>query len=233
MKNGTPSPGQTCTLAARILSALPAMMQAKGFDISQVLRHTEGEGEKLSRTLAFAFKSLCDGHASCVAYMQGGAEAPAPQESDELSKILVVDEARLVDLVAFLGKGWSYAEARDPRSAQLGLLADYSKVKLTTDWLQGKSSIDGETRRTRIIADVDHISLNADHCLDLWNNPKKIPDDWKKVKGVITFDGDVPLSPGGSRCVRCLYWGEGRWDRSRAWLEGGWYAIHPSAVLAS
>lgn len=167
--------------------------------------------------------------ASAKKLVLDGKRAPE-QLCDLLQKFI---DAAAFSPVAFIGEGWSFAEARDPRSAQLGLLADYSKVKLATGWLQGRSGVDGETRRTRIIADVDHISLNADHFFDLWNNKEKIPEEWKNVVGVVTFDGDVLLSPSGRRYVLCLCWdGDGwRWHCDR--LVHGWNAHDPSSVVAS
>ncbi len=135
--------------------------------------------------------------------------------------------------VAFIGKGWSFAEARNPRSAALGLFDDYSKVKLSKDWLEGERHVDGETRRTRILADTTHTPLNADHFFDLWNNKEKIPEDWKKVEGVITFDGDVLRNPCGRRCVLYLCWSGGQWVLDCDWLGDGWFANYLSAVLAS
>lgn len=152
--------------------------------------------------------------------------------ADGLQAILNQPQTRL-NPVTFIGKGWSYAEPRDSRSAALGLLPDYSKVKLSTDWLNGKSSVGGETRRTHILADTHHTSLNADHFLDLWNNKGKIPEEWKKVKGVITFDGDVLRNPRGYRYVLCLYWDGGGWRWICSWRDGSWDAYFPSAVLAS
>jgi hypothetical protein len=137
----------------------------------------------------------------------------------------------------FIGKGWSYAEARDPRSAALDLPGDYSKVKLSTDWLEGKLSVDdcvnGETRRTRILADTASTPLSADHFLDLWNNKEKIPEEWKNADGVITFDGDVLRGPDGCRYVLSLYWDGDEWYWYCDLLDGEWYAVSPSAVLAS
>ena len=66
MTNGTPSDGQFATLVARVVSALPRVTQTPGFDMKQVLRHTEGEGEMLSRAIAEALRMLCDGHASIM-----------------------------------------------------------------------------------------------------------------------------------------------------------------------
>lgn len=137
------------------------------------------------------------------------------------------------DPVASIGKGWSFAEACESRSAALGLLDDYSKVKLSTDWLEGTSSVGGETRRTRIIAYTASTPLNADHFLDLWNNKEKIPEEWKKVNYVITFDGDILRDPDGERYALCLYWDVGSWHWGRRWLGLDWDASYPSAVLAS
>ena len=140
----------------------------------------------------------------------------------------------MFDPATFIGKDWSYAEARDMRSARLGLLLDYSKVKLSIDWLQGESILDGETRRKRILAYVTHTALNADHFLDLWTNKGKIPESWKKVKGIITFVGDVLQdSTSGYRSVIYLYWHSGEWKWDYEWLGREGNAVLPSAVLAS
>lgn len=137
------------------------------------------------------------------------------------------------DPATFIGARWSYDKARDQRSADIGLIDDYSKVKLTTDWLEGALSVDGETRRTRIIADTASTMLHADHFLDLWNNKEKIPEEWKKIKGVITFDGDILRDSNGNRYVLCLYWHDGEWYWRCRWLVDKWLASNPSAVLAS
>lgn len=137
------------------------------------------------------------------------------------------------DPVYFIGGGWSFAEARNPRSSTLGLLDDYSKVKLSTDWLEGMPRVDGETRRTRIIADRANTPLNTEHFFDLWNNKKKIPKEWKKVEGLITFDGDVLWHTNGFRYVLCLHWNDCKWYWGCVLLGRDWDASNPSAVLAS
>ena len=139
----------------------------------------------------------------------------------------------LFDPATFIGKDWSYVQPRDPRSARLGLLADYSKVKLSIDWLQGELILDGETRRERILADATHTALNADHFLDLWTNKGKIPESWKKVKGIITFDGDVLQYSDGDHAVIYLCWRSGKWAWGCGWLGREWSADDPSVVLAS
>lgn len=140
--------------------------------------------------------------------------------------------ASLFDLAVFSGKGWSYAEVRDPRSAMLALLTDYSSVKLSMDWLH-HLSVDGETRRTRILANTSHVPLNADHFFDLWINKEKIPEAWKGFTGFITFDGDILLDPDGDRCVLCLGWLEGKWWWNYYWLVSDWNMDTPSAVLVN
>ncbi len=143
-------------------------------------------------------------------------------------------EASSFNPATFIGKGWSYYEARDPRSASLVLIDDYSQVKMSTNWLAGKTSVDGETRRRRILEDQSSIPLNCDHFLYLWNNKKKIPKSWEKV-GAVTFDGDVLRHSDGPsrRYVLYLYWIDGRWFWSASWLDNGWDDYSPSAVLAS
>lgn len=167
--------------------------------------------------------------ASAKKLVLDGKRAPE-QLCDLLQKFI---DVAVFSPVAFIGEGWSFAEPRNPRSAVLGLLDDYSKVKLSTDWLEGKSSVDSETRRTRILADTASTSLNTDHFFDLLNNKEKIPEEWKKVKGVITFDGDVLLGPNGDRYVLCLSLGDVKWGWGCYGLDGQWSASRPSAVLAS
>jgi hypothetical protein len=137
------------------------------------------------------------------------------------------------DPAAFIDKGWSFAEARNPRSATLGLLDDYSKVTLSTDWLKGRASINGKFRHKRILANIVCAPLNTDHLLDLWNNKEKIPEVWKKVGGVITFDGDILLGPSGGRCVLCLFRDGSHWRWFCELIDTDWDVDSPSAVLAS
>lgn len=156
----------------------------------------------------------------------------ATSVADVLQGILNQPQGKPVfDPVAFLGEGWSFAEARNSRSSPVGLLDNYSIVKLSTDWLKGKSNVAGETRRMRILNDAVSIPLHADHFLDLLNNKRKIPEEWKKVKSMITFDGDVFLDPHGDRRVLCLTWQVGRWDWICVCLNDGWDASRPSTVL--
>jgi hypothetical protein len=56
------------------------------------------------------------------------------QLCDLLQKFI---DASVFSPVSFLGARWSFAE-RNPRSVAIGLLDDYSKVKLSTDGLAGR-----------------------------------------------------------------------------------------------
>jgi hypothetical protein len=86
----------------------------------------------------------------------------ATSVADALQGILSQTQTKPVfDPIVFIGEGWSFVEARNPRSAVLGLLNDYSKVKLSTDWLEGQSYVDGETRRTRIICIHSNLVLRV------------------------------------------------------------------------
>ncbi len=146
---------------------------------------------------------------------------------------------------ARMGEGYSYSEARNWRSAALGLLDDYSKVNLSTDWLGGKPQIVGTLRRKRILADTANTPLNADHFVDIVDNKEKFPEEWKKDGRCITFDGDVFTfcdgrhhSDGrlfrGSRFVMGLSWLDGQPLKHCVWLASHELdAKYPSAVLAS
>ena len=132
----------------------------------------------------------------------------------------------------FIGKSWSFAGKRDSCSAAIGLLDDYSRAKLSTEWLSGQEFIDGEIRRRMILEDPSSSSLNCDHFLDLWNNKEKIPEEWKVV-GLITFDGDVLWRSDGRRYVLYLCWNDGEWRWDYSWLDSKFDAYSPSAVIVS
>jgi hypothetical protein len=118
------------------------------------------------------------------------------------------------DPVTFFGKlGWGFVGIRDQRSATVGLIEDYGKVKLSTDYLQGETWVDAKTRRLRILEDKSSISLNFDHFLDFWNNKEKIPDSWKEAY-VVTFDGDI-LEKSGLCYSLGLHWAD--YDRQWHW----------------
>ncbi len=144
--------------------------------------------------------------------------------------------------LSWMGKGYSQYRPRDPRSAALGLLDDYSKVKLSTDWLKGKSQIAATLRRERILSDTASTPLNADHWVDIVDNMEKFPEEWKKDGRCITFDGDIFIFHDGRQhpdgrlfrgksFVLGLSWQDNKQQMVRVFLEG--YANHPSAVLAS
>lgn len=144
----------------------------------------------------------------------------------------ILDGLSTFNPVGFIGMGWSYDDGRDQRSALFSYIDDYNKVKLSTDWLAGKASANGEVRRKSILVDTSSTPLNCDHFLDLWTNKEKIPESWKNV-GLITFDGDVLRGPDGSRNVLYLCWRAKGWDWHYRWLGHNFLASNPSAGVAS
>ena len=137
------------------------------------------------------------------------------------------------DPATFIGAGWSYAEPRDQKSSTLALLGDYSKVKLSTDWLEGELGVYGEIRHSRILKDSSSVPLNCDHFFDLWNNKEKIPEEWKKVSGYITFNGDTLRNPkpNAFRVVLSLCWRDDTWTWVGHVLDSKWFERSPAAVF--
>jgi hypothetical protein len=100
----------------------------------------------------------------------------------------------------------------------------------------GESVVNGEEKQKRL-AQAGHIRLDAGIFWFLWNNQHLIPASWKeKINGntrYIYFDGTVLRGSNGSRCVLFLFWDGGQWLWGCYWLDFGWHANDPSAVLAS
>ncbi len=163
-----------------------------------------------------------------VLMMVSDGKRDARTVADWLQKL--VNERSFVP-ATFMDKGWSYEGERDARSAAIGLLDNYSKVKFSTSWLKGGVRVSGKVRRCRILEDRFFVPLNCDHFFDLWNNKEKIPEEWKTVKGMITFDGDVLRDSVGGHFVMCLKWNSGEWIWSCDWLNNLWSVDDPSAGL--
>lgn len=79
--------------------------------------------------------------------------------------------------------------------------------------------------------------LNANLLDYLLAHTEAIPEEWKQDENgdtrYICFWGTVYRGSSGRPSVRCLYWGDGRWDWNDCWLESGFDDRGPSAVLAS
>jgi hypothetical protein len=64
-----------------------------------------------------------------------------------------------------------------------------------------------------------------------------IPEKWKQQTNgnttLIHFDGTVLRDSDGDRCVLCLCWDGDEWSWDYDYLEDGFEADDPSAVLAS
>ena len=136
----------------------------------------------------------------------------------------------------FIGDGWSIqSDETDARSIALTEL-DLTKVELRTMLKDGETYIKGEEKLKRLKAS-GLVRLDADIFLTLWENQHLIPESWKeKVNGntrYIFFDGTVLRDSVGRRCVLYLYWHVGAWSWDVIWLDVGWDASDPSAVLAN
>lgn len=164
-------------------------------------------------------------------------------------KIITIDRSEPFDPATFkgLGNGWTIwkgcesgdgvtgGEEQDDRSLALAEL-DLSKIRFEMG-LEGKeTSVKGETKLKRLKAGK-HIRLDAKIFQTLWENQHLIPQQWKeKTNGNTTyifFDGTVLRGPSGYRYVLCMYWLVGRWYWHYCFLDYGWDANDPSAVLAS
>lgn len=148
--------------------------------------------------------------------------------------IIPIDRTVSFSPAEFIGKDWKIAE-EDERSLALAEV-NLDEIGFESMLNEGEASIKGETKLERLKS-AGHIRLDAKIFQTLWENQQLIPESWKeKIDGktrYIFFDGTILLNPGGYRYVLCLYWSDGRWRWGCRWLDGGWGAAYPSAVLAS
>lgn len=99
-------------------------------------------------------------------------------------------------------------------------------------WMIGHYYISLEKLRLQIeAAEV----LNANVLDYLIAHPELIPEEWKKIKGII-FYGTVYKF--GGECVRFLRWRAGKWDWNFIYIDGWWgfdfrgtKRYFPSAIL--
>jgi hypothetical protein len=139
----------------------------------------------------------------------------------------------IIDLNAdpFVPNGWGVEEHQkggsfkwDPRQVQFYLSEPQGKEK----------SIEGNKLRKEL---EGKSVLNANVLDYLLAHPHLIPEDWKEDgKGrtrYIFFWGTIYRDSDGGLCVRCLYWGGGRWRWSLRWLDYVWDVSYPAALRAS
>ena len=142
---------------------------------------------------------------------------------------IIIDRSRPFDPVKFIGQEGCTIEEEDERSLAITMvnLADISLETTLKESDNGR--VQGEEKLRRL-KDSGVIRLDAKVFQFFWDNKHFIPESWKGK--VVYFDGTVLRSPSGSRCVLCLFWTGGAWDWYCLWLDRGWLAARPSAVLA-
>lgn len=152
----------------------------------------------------------------------------------EESIMIKIDRTEPFNLAQFMVQG-SSIEEQDERALVITEV-DLSKIRLETTLKPGETPVIGEERLKRL-KKAGHIRLDAKVFQTLWENQSLIPEKWKeKTNGNTTyifFDGTVLRRPSGSRCALCLCWNDGRWYWIYDWLDYGFDASDPSAVLAS
>ncbi len=158
-----------------------------------------------------------------------------PANNVDGPKILKIDRSKPFDPVKFISiAGWTIEE-QDENSLKLEEL-DLTKVRFETGLNEEESSIQGEEKLRRLKT-AGHIRLDANVLRTLWENQTLIPASWKEpINGnarLIYFDGTILRDSGGHRFVLCLRWNGGEWNWRCCWLDYGWSAGYPSAVLAS
>ncbi|MDO8594006.1 MAG: hypothetical protein Q7R93_00635 [bacterium] len=140
------------------------------------------------------------------------------------ASVTVMEHVIDCDANPFVPKGWGVEEHHEGGQFKF----DASQVEFYLSAAQKKGSIEGNKLRKEL---VDKPVLNANVLDYLLKNPHLIPDEWKGK--YLFFWGTVFRSSGGSLCVRCLDWNDGRWDWDDGWLGGGWNGHSPAALRAS
>lgn len=149
-------------------------------------------------------------------------------------RVISIDRSIPFDPKTFIGNGWSIEE-QDERAIALTEI-DLTSVMFDSTLEKGEKSIKGEDKLNRLKEKTNRIRLDAGIFKTLWENQILIPEKWKeKTNGNTTFiffDGTVLRNSSGDRYVLCLFWDDGEWRWHYDWLEFGWGALSPSAVLA-
>jgi hypothetical protein len=135
---------------------------------------------------------------------------------------------------AWCPDGWTIApESEQIASRVMGELAltpELLALHLDPGQQDGKS-LKGTALRTALAGKP---VLTA-HVLDYYlAHPELIPESWKYDENgntrYIYFWGTIYRNSGGSLCVRCLCWHDGRWGWGGLWLDGEWRGQDPAAV---
>jgi hypothetical protein len=150
-------------------------------------------------------------------------------------RVISIDRSIPFDPTTFIGNGWSIEE-QDERAIALTEI-NLTEVMFDSTLEKGEKSIKGEDKLKRLKEKTNRIRLDAGIFKTLWENQILIPEKWKEQTNgnttFIFFDGTVLRNSNGDRYVLYLYWSDGEWDWDDDWLEDGWRAHDPSAVLAS
>lgn len=117
---------------------------------------------------------------------------------------------------------------------QQGGMVKFDATK--TDFYLSKKQKGGTIEGNKLHKELEGKKVMNANVLDyLLANPKAIPDDWKQdEKGntrYIFFWGTIYRYSHGNLCVRCLYWGVGRWYWSFYWLDYGWGSNYPTLLV--
>jgi len=151
----------------------------------------------------------------------------------------------------FIGEGWSVwrgpadgdglsgEEDVDVRSLSLTEI-ETSALLFETCLKEGDSRITREEKLRRLKEKPEYIRLGGNVFLGLWldyqaNKENSILENLYRTKGIkfLDFFGLVLRNPNGYRSVLSLFrYDDGLWGWSYSWLDVGWHAGYPSALLA-
>ena len=145
--------------------------------------------------------------------------------------ITVVEHVIDCDAQPYLPDGWSIEEHQKGGAFKW----DAAQVAFhLSSGQKGDKYIEGNKLRKEL---ADKPVLNANVLDYLLANPHLIPEEWKKDgKGntrYIFFWSTIYRNRDGYLYVRCLSWGDGRWDWGNGWLDDDWFGNFPAAVRAS
>ena len=125
-----------------------------------------------------------------------------------------------LDTEPFIPEGWSVEEHQ-----KCGLV-DLTKAALYLDESQKNGKvIEGNKLHKKLKGFPVLNAVALEHFLA---NPHLIPDECKGK--AIFFWGTIYRDADGNRCVRSLYWLDGRWRWRCSWLAYVWYGDSPAVL---